>query len=129
MIAATPSARRAAGRPVVARRCRLAGNDYETGALSLALILARSGGVLAQGEGRVLAHETLLRQGLAERGMAEPKIVCAYVMGLGLQLRDDAARRISIFNERGVGYRMARPGKANAPKAELGTPSITSSPR
>ena len=68
--------------------------------------------VLAQGAGRVLTHEDLLRQVWAGRGhgKANPKIVRAYVKRLRHRLGDDAARPAWIVNERGVGYRMARPG-------------------
>ena len=69
--------------------------------------------VLAQGAGRVLTHEALLRQVWAGRGhgKANPKIVRAYVKRLRHRLGDDAARPAWIVNERGVGYRMARPGE------------------
>ena len=67
--------------------------------------------VLAQGAGRVLTHEALLRQVWARRGKANPKIVRAYVKRLRHRLGDDAARPAWIVNERGVGYRMARPGE------------------
>ena len=41
-----------------------------------------------------------------------PKIVRAYVKRLRNKLGDDTARPAWIYNERGVGYRMARPGEA-----------------
>ena len=66
--------------------------------------------VLAQSAGRVLTHEVLLRQVWAGRG--NPKLVRAYVKRLRHQLGDDAACPTWIVNERGVGYRMARPGEA-----------------
>ena len=73
--------------------------------------------VLAQGAGRVLTHEALLRQVWAgrRRSKATPKIVRAYVKRLRHRLGDDAARPAWIFNERGVGYRMARPGEPGEP--------------
>ena len=71
--------------------------------------------VLAQGAGRVLTHEALLRQVWAGREKANPKIVRAYVKRLRHRLGDDAARPAWILNERGVGYRMARPGEAGEP--------------
>ena len=73
--------------------------------------------VLAQGAGRVLTHEALLRQVWAGRtsGNANPKIVRAYVKRLRHRLGDDAARPAWIVNERGVGYRMARPGEPGEP--------------
>ena len=71
--------------------------------------------VLAQGAGRVLTHEDLLRQVWSRRGKANPKIVRAYVKRLRHRLGDDAARPAWIFNERGVGYRMPRPGDPGEP--------------
>ena len=68
--------------------------------------------VLAQGAGRVLTHQALLRQVWARRVNANPKIVRAYVKRLRNKLGDDPASPAWIFNERGVGYRMPRPGEA-----------------
>ena len=70
---------------------------------------------LAQGAGRILTHEDLLRKVWARRGTANPKIVRAYVKRLRTPLGDDDARPAWIVNERGVGYRMARPGEAGEP--------------
>ena len=67
--------------------------------------------VLARGAGRVLTHEALLREVWAGREKANSKIVRAYVKRLRSRLGDDAARPVWIFNERGVGYRIARPGE------------------
>ena len=71
--------------------------------------------VLAQGAGRVLTHEALLRQVWAGRGTGNPKKVRAYVKRLRHRLGDDAASPTWIFNERGVGYRMPRPGDPGEP--------------
>ena len=68
--------------------------------------------VLAQDAGRVLTHQTLLRRVWAGRPDIDPKIVRAYVKRLRDKLGDDAARPALIVNERGVGYRMPRPGEA-----------------
>ena len=68
--------------------------------------------VLAQGAGRVLTHQALLRQVWGGRSYSNPKIVRAYVKRLRNKLGDDTARPAWIYNERGVGYRMARPGEA-----------------
>ena len=68
--------------------------------------------VLAQGAGRVLTHEALLRQVWAGRNTGDPKRVRAYVKRLRNRLGDDAADPAYIVNERGVGYRMPRPGDA-----------------
>ena len=65
--------------------------------------------VLAQGAGRVLTHEALLRQVWAGRNTGDPKRVRAYVKRLRHRLGDDAADPAYIVNERGVGYRMPRP--------------------
>ena len=65
--------------------------------------------VLAQGAGRVLTHEALLRQVWAGRNTGDPKRVRAYVKRLRNRLGDDAADPAYIVNERGVGYRMPRP--------------------
>ena len=72
---------------------------------------------LAQGAGRILTHEDLLRQVWVGRGhgKVKPKIVRAYVKRLRHRLGDDAARPAWIVNERGVGYRMPRPGEAGEP--------------
>ena len=48
----------------------------------------------------------------SRRDNANPKVVRAYVKRLRHQLGDDAACPTWIVNERGVGYRMARPGEA-----------------
>ena len=72
---------------------------------------------LAQGAGRILTHEDLLRKVWAGRGhgKVKPKIVRAYVKRLRHRLGDAAARPAWIVNERGVGYRMPRPGEAGEP--------------
>ena len=68
--------------------------------------------VLSQNAGRVLTHESLLRQVWAGRsGDGNPKLVRAYVKRLRSKLGDDAADPAWIFNERGVGYRMPQPGE------------------
>ena len=106
--------RRAAGRPFALghltidydrRRVTVAGRVVALTATEFELLR-----VLAGGAGRVLTHDTLLRRVWAERAKGNPKIVRAYVKRLRRKLGDDAARPALIFNERGVGYRMARPG-------------------
>ena len=89
------------------RRVSLAGRPVTLTATEYELLR-----VLAQGAGRVLTHQALLRQVWAGRSYGNPKIVRAYVKRLRNKLGDDAARPAWIFNERGVGYRMARPGEA-----------------
>ncbi len=67
--------------------------------------------VLSQSAGKVATYDFLLRQVWARRGNGDPKIVRAYVKRLRRRLGDHAARPTWIFNERGVGYRMPRPGE------------------
>ena len=64
--------------------------------------------VLSMNAGRVLTHESLLRQAWAGRhkGSADPKLVRAVVKRLRRKLGDDAADPVYILNERGVGYYM-----------------------
>ncbi len=59
-----------------------------------------------------MTSESLLRQ--AWQGAREPTDtdrVRAFVRQMRAKLGDDAANPARIFNERGVGYRMARPGE------------------
>ena len=62
--------------------------------------------VLSVNAGRVLTHESLLRQAWrrGDRGSPDPKLVRAVVKRLRRKLGDDAASPAYIRNERGVGY-------------------------
>ena len=71
--------------------------------------------VLSLGAGRVATHESLLRQVWGGRGHRDPKVLRAYVKRLRRKLGDDAADPTWIVNERGVGYRMPRPGDPGEP--------------
>ena len=83
---------RVAGRPV-----RLTRSEYE---------LLR---LLAVNAGRVATYDSLLRQ--VWRGRAnDPKLVRTVVKNLRRKLGDDAASPVYVVTERGVGYRMGRPG-------------------
>ena len=64
--------------------------------------------VLSVNAGRVMTYESLLRQIWGEREDTEP--VRAFVRKLRRKLADDPASPTYIFNERGIGYRMAAPG-------------------
>ena len=83
--------------------------------------------VLAQGAGRVLTHEDLLRQVWARRGKANPKIVRAYVKRLRHQLGDDAARPAWI--DRLPHGQARRAGRALTAGLSCGTPSRPERPR
>ena len=63
--------------------------------------------VLSLNAGRVVTYDTLLRQVWSERGSADGNLVRIFVRNLRRKLGDDAANPSWIFNERGVGYRMA----------------------
>ena len=82
-----------AGRPV-----ELTGTEYE---------LLR---VLSLNAGRVTTFDTLLRQVWGRRGGGDSEPVRTFVKKLRQKLGDDAAEPTYIFNERGIGYRMAKPG-------------------
>ena len=65
--------------------------------------------VLSVNAGRVSTYDTLLRQVWHERSYATPALVRAFVKRLRRKLGDDSGKPAYILNERGVGYRMARP--------------------
>ena len=66
--------------------------------------------ILSVNAGRVVTSEALLRQVWSARESTDTERVRAFVKQLRAKLGDDAARPTYIFNERGVGYRMAKPG-------------------
>ena len=70
---------------------------------------------LALNAGRVTTSETLLDRVWAGRGNGDTKVVRAFVKQLRQKLGDDAANPAWIFNVRGVGYRMPRPGAPGEP--------------
>ena len=68
--------------------------------------------VLALDAGRVLTYETLLRRVWGPRnGDDHAHLVRIFVKTLRGKIGEDAANPEWIFNERGVGYRMAEPGQ------------------
>ena len=67
--------------------------------------------VLALDAGRVVIYETLLRRVWSGRDNADANLVRIFVRTLRQKLGEDAANPVWIFNERGVGYRMAAPGE------------------
>ena len=58
----------------------------------------------------MVTSESLLRQARGARTGTDTGRVRAFVRQLRAKLGDDAANPAFIFNERGVGYRMAKPG-------------------
>ena len=71
--------------------------------------------VLSLNAGRVTTSKTLLNRVWAGRGYGDTKVVRAFVKQLRQKLGDDAANPAWIFNVRGVGYRMPRPGAPGEP--------------
>ena len=67
--------------------------------------------VLSLEAGRVVTYDTLLRRVWGGRHHTESNPVRAFVRSLRRKLGDDSADPTWIFNERRVGYRMARPGE------------------
>ena len=65
--------------------------------------------VLSLDAGRVVTFDTLQRRVWAKRKKADPNLVRIFVRHLRRKLGDDAASPDYIFNQRGVGYRMAKP--------------------
>ena len=87
------------------RRVSVGGEPVELTATEYELLR-----VLALDAGRVVTHDTLLRRVWEGRDAADVNLVRIFVRNLRRKLGDDAARPAWIFNERGVGYRMAEPG-------------------
>ena len=70
--------------------------------------------VLSLNAGRVTTYDTLLREIWSGRAAGDIDLVRNFVKKLRAKLGEDAARPTWIFNERGVGYRMPRPGEPDA---------------
>ena len=68
--------------------------------------------VLALDAGRVVTYDTLLRRVWGPRNGEDAHLVRIFVKTIRKKLGEDAASPTWIFNERGVGYRMAEPGAA-----------------
>ncbi len=87
------------------RRVSVAGRDVALTATEYELLR-----VLSRGAGRVSTTEDLLRRVWGGRHPGDTELVRTYVKKLRRKLGDNAAKPAYIVNERGVGYRMARPG-------------------
>ena len=85
------------------RRVTLAGRRVELTATEYDLLQ-----VLSVNAGRVMTHESLLRQVWSRTESGNARLVSAFVKRLRRKLGDDAAHPTYIFTERHVGYRMAR---------------------
>ena len=67
--------------------------------------------VLSRSAGRVVTHDTLLRRVWSGRKSDDANLVRIFIRNLRAKLGDNAVSPDYIFNERGVGYRMAAPGE------------------
>ena len=92
------------------REVTVAGRPVELTATEYELLRA-----LSLGAGRVLTHDVLLRRVWPDRDSADVNVVRAFVKVLRRKLGDDARRPAYIATERGVGYRMVRPGRESEP--------------
>ena len=88
------------------RRVSVAGEAVDLTTTEYELLRA-----LALDAGRVVTYETLLRRVWSGRDSANSHLVRIFVRTLRRKLGEDAANPAWIFNERGVGYRMAAPGE------------------
>ena len=88
------------------RRVSVAGRAVELTATEYELLR-----VLSLKVGRVATFQSLLHQVWNRQGNGDPKIVRAFIKMIRQKLGDDSRRPRYIFNVRGVGYRMARPGE------------------
>ena len=89
------------------RRVSVAGRTVELTATEYELLR-----VLSRNAGRVSTFDALLRQVWGGRHNGDTELVRTFVKKLRRKLGDDAASPAYIVNERGVGYRMARPDNA-----------------
>ena len=88
------------------RRVSVAGRAVQLTATEYELLR-----VLSLNAGRVSTYDALLRQVWGGRHYNDTELVRTFVKKLRRKLGDDAASPAYIVNERGVGYRMARPGE------------------
>ena len=77
--------------------------------------------VLSVNAGRVSTYSSLIRQVWGGQDSGDPELVRTFVKNLRQKLDDSATRPAYIFNERGVGYRMAKPGGSWEPSASGGS--------
>ena len=88
------------------RRVSVAGHPVQLTATEYELLR-----VLSVNVGRVLTHDSLLRQVWGGRDSSNSKLlVRAFVKKLRRKLGDEAVEPSYILTERGIGYRMAGPG-------------------
>ena len=94
------------------RRVTVAGRAVELTVTEYELLRA-----LSLNAGRVSTYDALLRRVWNGRDYADESLVRTYVRRLRSKLGDDARDPAYILNERGVGYRMAKPGDPREPSS------------
>ena len=115
-VSGRPPARAGPWRPP--RRATLAGRELELTATEHDLLCA-----LARNAGAVCAYDDLPRTVWKRRKSVDPKLVRAFVRRLRAKLGEDAENPVYVLTERGVGYRMPAPGKAEpATRPRPGSP-------
>ena len=87
------------------RRVRLAGRELDLTPTEFDVLH-----VLAINAGRVVTYETLLDKVWSGRAHANSNLVRIFIRNLRNKLGDSASNPAWVFNLRGVGYRLARPG-------------------
>ena len=87
------------------RRVMLAGRAVRLTPIEFELLC-----VLSRNAGRVMTYASLLRQVWVDRGGRGNERVRDFIKKLRRKLGEDAAQPVYIINERGVGYRMPKPG-------------------
>ena len=88
-----------------ARRVTVAGRQVTLTATEYELLR-----ILSVNAGRVVTYDTLLRKVWAGRESGDLDLVRNFVKKLRAKLGENASKPTWIFNERGIGYRMPRPG-------------------
>ena len=101
----------------VQRQVTVAGRPVELTATEFELLR-----VLSLNAGRVVTYDTLLRQVWDGRDHANAELVRTFIKKVRKKLGDDASRPAYIFTARGVGYRMARHGRARDPEPTMNHP-------
>ena len=88
------------------RRVSVAGRPVDLTATEFEMLRS-----LSRAAGRVVGNDVLLRRLWPNRRREGTNVVRTFVGSLRRKLGDNAEKPAWIFNERGVGYRMPKPGE------------------